>query len=154
MDSIIIPLEKVVLINTNLIKHYKVFISDSLFSLIQRKNNAPWLFANNYKNTKYSDVYQKLITSTNFKTLDNKKIQPYSIILNSPYKLADKYKESTPIRINAISIYCSRICFDSDRNFGVVVLKHSMGINGVNYSGKESALLIMKDGESWTYIDI
>tara|TARA_B100000809_G_scaffold36066_1_gene31651 strand:+ start:58 stop:696 length:639 start_codon:yes stop_codon:yes gene_type:complete len=153
-DSIIVPIEKEKLISTDIINDYNVLISDSLFSLSQRKNISPSLFAGNYKGSKYSAKYQELIISSSFRTLDSKKIQPHSIILNSPYKLADNEKEHKTINKDAISIYCSRVCFDSDRKYGVVVLRHSMGINGTNYSGKETALLIIKDGESWTYIEI
>ncbi len=130
----------------------KVYISDALIPIAQIKEDNEWMFNDNYFGTSDSAIFYGIVNSGQFKKLGYREFDKNKMILKKPFRQFEKSQE----KIIADEVYSilnfSRVCFDSKRENGVVVIEYLQGFESGTMNGYHMALLIKKKNNKWTYI--
>lgn len=131
----------------------KVYISDALMPIAQIKEDNEWMFRSNRYNKIDSIKYNEILNSNTFIKLKYREFNKRNIRFIKPYRYFDKYKESE-VLLDTYSIFnFSRICFDSKRKYGIVVIDYKTGYENGTGSGYFMSYLIKKIEGKWTIIE-
>lgn len=130
----------------------KVYISDALIPISQIKKDNEWMFNDNYFGTKDSAIFYQIVKSSQFAELEYRVFDKAQLKLVKPYRQFEKSKEKIPADEKYIILYFSRICFDKNKENGVVVIDYRTAHEGSSAYGYNMALLIKKIGDKWTYV--
>jgi hypothetical protein len=130
----------------------KVYISDALLPIAQVKQDNEWMFNDNYFGTPDSAIFYGIVNSEEFKKLKYREIDKKEIRLIKPFIQFEKSQEKITADESYTILNFSRVCFDSKKENGVVVIEYLQGFTSGSMSGYHMALLIKKNGNKWTYI--
>jgi hypothetical protein len=130
----------------------KVYISDALIPIAQIKEDNEWMFNDNYFGTSDSAIFYGIVNSEKFRQLGYKEFDKQKVTLIKPFRQFGKSQE----KIIADEVYTilnfSRVCFDNNKENGVVVIEYLQGLESGTRNGYHMALLIKKKNNKWTYI--
>ena len=131
----------------------KVYISDALLPIAQIKEDNEWMFRSNRYNKTDSIKYNEILISNTFKKLKYREFNKRNIEFIKPYRYFDRSKESMAL-VDIYSIFnFSRICFDSKREYGIIVIDYETGYENGTGSGYFMSYLIQKIDDKWTLIE-
>lgn len=130
----------------------KVYLSDALIPIAQVKEDNEWMFNDNYFGTPDSAIFYGIVNSDNFKKLDYRECDKREIRLIKPFRQFEKSQEKITTDESYTILNFSRVCFDSKKENGVVVIEYLQGFTSGSMNGYHMALLIKKKDNKWTYI--
>jgi len=129
----------------------RVFFSDGLFPISQVKKDYGWMFKESNLGTVDSALFYSIVNSKRFNELKFRNFDKTKIELLKPFKQFDRTQERI-ITGERYSIFnFSRICFDTKREIGVVVLGYTKGYENGTATGFRGPLLIKKQNGKWVY---
>ena len=128
-----------------------VYLSDALIPIVQEKEDNLWMFKNNQFSKSDSIVFYGIVNSNRFKELGYRDFDKTKIKLRKPYSQS----EISEVKIVADQEYkilkFSRVCFDDEKQNGVVVVELLTGLEYGTQSGYNGAILIKKENNKWIY---
>jgi hypothetical protein len=130
----------------------KVYISDALIPIAQVKQDNEWMFKGNYHETEDSTIFYGIVNSEKFGKLNYREFDKKEIRLIKPFRQFEKSQEKITSDESYSILNFSRICFDSKKENGVVVIEYLQGFTSGSMNGYHMALLIKKKNNKWTYI--
>jgi hypothetical protein len=130
----------------------KVYISDALLPIAQVKQDNQWMFKDNYHETEDSTIFYEIVNSEQFRKLTYREFDKKEIRLIKPFRQFEKSQEKITADESYSILNFSRICFDSKKENGVVVIEYLQGFTSGSMNGYHMALLIKKKNNKWTYI--
>ncbi|WP_026727530.1 hypothetical protein [Flavobacterium denitrificans] len=130
----------------------KVYLSDALVPIAQEKEDNLWMFKNNNFSKSDSIVFYGIVNSSRFKGLRYREFDKKKIKLKKPYSQS----EISEVKIVADQEYkilkFSRVCFDTDKQNGIVVVELLTGLEYGTQSGFNGSILIKKKNNKWVCI--
>ncbi len=130
----------------------KAYISDALLPIAQIKQDNELMFNDNYFGTPDSAIFYRIVNSEKFKKLNYREFDKREIRLIKPFTQFEKSQEKITADESYSIFNFSRICFDSEKENGVIVIEYLQGFTSGSMSGYHMALLIKKKDNKWTYI--
>ncbi len=130
----------------------KVYISDALLPIAQVKQDNEWMFNDNYFGTSDSATFHGIVNSEQFKKLGYREFDKCKITLIKPFRQFEKSQGKIIADEEYTILNFSRVCFDSKRENGVVVIEYLQGFESGTMNGYHMALLIKKKNNKWAYI--
>ena len=133
-------------------QHIQVYISDALMPISQIFEDDEWMKNSHYENADLQSLFSQLYKSEEFKQLEYREFEKEKIRLVKPLnqcvECADKL--SADEQYSRISL--SRICFNENRDKGLVVIEYGIGYEHTKMSGYHGAFLIEKNKGKWEII--
>lgn len=130
----------------------KVYLSDALVPIAQEKEDNLWMFKNNGFSKSDSIVFYGIVNSSRFKELGYRDFDKKKIRLKKPYSQS----EISEVKIVADQEYkilkFSRVCFDADKQNGIVVVELLTGLEYGTQSGFNGSILIKKKNNKWVCV--
>jgi hypothetical protein len=130
----------------------KVYISDALLPIAQVKQDNEWMFNDNYFGTPDSAIFYEIVNSEKFRKLSYREFDKRELRLLKPFRQFEKSQEKVTSDESYTILNFSRVCFDSKKENGVVVIEYLQGFTSGSMNGYHMALLIKKKDNKWTYI--
>lgn len=130
----------------------KVYLSDALIPIAQEKEDNLWMFKNNEFSKSDSIIFYGIVNSNRFKELQYRDFDKKKIKLKKPYSQS----EISEVKIVADQEYkilkFSRVCFDAEKQNGIVVVELLTGLEYGTQSGFNGSVLIKKKNNKWVCI--
>lgn len=130
----------------------RVYFSDALLPISQVKEDNEWMFNNNYHGTEDSAIFYGIVHSKRFYELKYREFEKSKIELIKPLKQFEKSQETIRTDEEYTIFQFSRVCFDSNKENGVIVIDYKKGYKNGSMNGYHMALLIKKQEGKWKYI--
>jgi hypothetical protein len=130
----------------------KVYVSDALLPISQVFEDNDWMRNAYYDDLELRDKFIKLHNSATFKDLKYREFNKEYLELNDPYKHCYDCKDRIESDEQYSMISFSRICFNQERDFGLVVIDYGFGYKESHMSGHHGPFLIKKDSSGWRFI--
>ena len=130
----------------------RVFISDALLPINQEKEDNLWMFKDNNFSKTDSIMFYQISNSKKFKELGYREFDKQKINLKKPY-IQSEYSEIKKYADKPYKILkFSRICFDINKENGIVVIEMLEGSEYGTMNGYNGAILIKKKNNRWHYV--
>lgn len=129
-----------------------IYISDSLKSISKVFKDEMWTSEGIYHTEQLDTLFKSIYNSKTFNSLEFRKLDKSNIKFNSPLKNLQTEDEG----LNKNQQYCrlsfSRICFNKERNLGLVIIHFGFGYKKNLMSGWYHPYLIKKENNEWKVI--
>ena len=132
---------------------YKVFLSDALIPISQVKEDNQWMFDKLYETPKLDSIFNSIIISERFGKLGYREYEKRNVIFNKPYQQFTDRKKEVGHDEEYLIIGFSRICFNKDYTFGLVVIDYKYGWPNGTGGGFHRPYLIKMENDKWKVID-
>jgi len=127
---------------------FKVYISDALLPIAQIKKDNRNLFNKTLKSTKSDNVFKAITKSHRFTNLGYREIEKSKIHLTKPYREIFDIQSEIKENDEYVEFYFSRVCFDTDYNYGLIFVNYNVFRNGMG-TGQIGIYLIHKVNSKW-----
>ncbi|WP_296618864.1 hypothetical protein [Marivirga sp.] len=130
----------------------KVYISDALLPISQIFEDNKWMNSKVYQNEGLNAQFSDLYNSKTFYQLEYREFTKGKINLNTPLKQCYNCTDKITADEQYSMISFSRICFNEEKNMGLVVIHYGVGFEASSMSGHHGPFLIKKQNDSWSII--
>ncbi|WP_075603794.1 hypothetical protein [Saccharicrinis aurantiacus] len=132
---------------------YKVFLSDALIPISQVKEDNQWMFDKLYETPKFDSIFNSITNSERFGKLGYKEYEKKNVTFNEPYQqFVDRKKEVGQYEEYLILGF-SRVCFNEDYTYGLVVIDYKYGWPNGTGGGFHRPYLIKIENDKWKVIE-
>lgn len=130
----------------------QVYISDALIPISQMFEDDIWMASENYDDPALESEFSKLYRSDKFRKLNYREFNKNEINLTFPLVQCIDCDDNISEDQQYSLISLSRICFNEERDMGLVVIHYGVGYESSNMSGHFGPFLIKKQQDNWTII--
>jgi hypothetical protein len=130
----------------------KVYLSDALMPVSQIREDEAGMFQYLHMDSENSKLFNEILNSELFNKLSYREVKKENFKLIKPYRQVDDSQVLLEEGEKYNILRFSRICFDKNKENGIVVIDEHIGQNGMKIQGYYMPLLIKKVGNKWTYI--
>jgi hypothetical protein len=132
----------------------KVFISDALLPISQIKEDDDWMFKDSIVYKVHDSIFLSIMNTDRFKRLKYRELNKNELVLNKPYYQIFNPRKEIGTDEKYLLFNFSRICFNHDFTFGLVLIEFQRGTDSYYGIGQLKVFLIRKNQKNiWEIIE-
>ena len=133
-------------------ENIQVYISDALIPISQLFEDNIWMTSENYQDSVLESEFSKLYNFSRLQKLHYREFDKKDLNLDAPLSQCVKCADEISADEQYSRISLSRICFNQQRDKGIVIINYGVGFESGIMGGHFGPFLIEKKQNKWTII--